>query len=90
METRLRQLEYVKNPNALQEDLKTDCYNLLGHSFIVFHETTKGEVPVPILLAQDDAKGATPKIKIANFSLNAAALSFKGAIAGASKEPEND
>jgi hypothetical protein len=80
METRLRQCVYVQNPEQLDKDLIADCATLLNNRFIVFHEASSvsTQVPVPILLAPEKADGK--QILIVNFSLNAAAISYKGSL----------
>ena len=81
MESRLKQCKYIQDPAEFNKDLIDDCRALLANQFIVFHEA-KGaisEVPVPVLLAPEKAEDGK-QILIVNFSLNAAAISFKGSL----------
>ena len=81
MESRLKQCKYIQDPAEFNKDLIDDCKALLANQFIVFHEA-KGaisEVPVPVLLAPEKAEDGK-QILIVNFSLNAAAISFKGSL----------
>jgi hypothetical protein len=72
-ESKLKNHLFVSNPNAFDTVSETDLKGLLKNKYIVFHESTKGVLPKPILIADT---GGTYKPEIIGYTLDSAIIKF--------------
>lgn len=71
-ENKLRDHEYVKNPNKFEKDLQADCKLLLGKfKYIIFHEKPKGKLTAPFIMVPGSSN-----VKITTFTLGSVAISL--------------
>jgi hypothetical protein len=73
-EYKLKQHPFVKDPKGLDTVTKNDLNTLLSNSYIVFHETSQGTLPAPILIQSVNSQYEP---KVLGYTLNQVIVGFK-------------